>query len=105
MIKGVIWSCDVSGDGIEKLQYIRDQYIWSGINVTREVYSKSNSFIEFENGDYWRVASGTKSSRGIRSNYALIDVRIPEEFCRLVILRTLIWPGPRHYEFFYPKEW
>ena len=39
-MKGVIWTCDRFGDGIEKLQYIRDRYIWSGVNVVREVYSQ-----------------------------------------------------------------
>ena len=106
MIKGVVWSCDRAGDGIRQLKCVRDEYIWNGINPVREIYSRSNSFIEFENGDYWRVAPANESSRGIRANYALIDARVSEEVLRFVILRTLCCPfGPRHYEFFYPKEW
>lgn len=106
MIKGVVWSCDRAGDGVRQLKCVRDEYIWNGINPIREKYSRENSFIEFENGDYWRVAAATESSRGIRANYALIDVRTSKEFVWSVILRTLTCPfGPRHYEFFYPKEW
>lgn len=105
MIKGAIWSYDRAGDGIEKLQYIRDRYIFSGVNPVREVYSRSNSFIEFENGDCWRVASASESSRGIRCNFAWIDSRCSEEFVKCVIMRTLCCPfGPRHYEFFMPRS-
>ena len=53
MMKGVIWTCDRAGDGIERLKYIRDRYIWSGINPTREVYSRPCSWVEFENCDIW----------------------------------------------------
>lgn len=107
MIKGVIWSYDRAGDGIRQLEYIRDRYGWNGINPTRIKCSRNESLIEFENGDSWRVAPATENSRGIRSNYALIDARIPEEFCRVVILPTLSYrlSGFRYYEFFYPEEW
>lgn len=105
MIKGTIWSYDRAGDGIERLKYIRDRYIWSGINPVQEVYSRNNSWVAFENGDRWRVASASESSRGIRSNYAWIDSRCSEEFVKTVIMRTLCCSfGPRHYEFFYAKE-
>ena len=56
-MRGVIWSCDRMNDGIEKLQYVRDRYIWSGVNVVREVYNRSSSWVEFDNGDKWSVAS------------------------------------------------
>ena len=104
-MRGVIWSCDRMNDGIEKLQYIRDRYIWSGVNVVREVYNRSNSWIEFDNGDKWRVASASESNRGIKANIAWVDSRIDEEFFRVVILPTLcIWNGPRYYEFYNAKE-
>lgn len=103
-MKGVIWTCDRAGDGIERLKYIRDRYIWSGINPTREVYSRQCSWVEFENGDIWRIASASDSSRGIRSHYAWIDSRASEEFVQTVIIRTLTCPGPRHYEFFVPRS-
>ena len=100
-MRGVIWSCDQKNDGVEKLQYIRDRYIWSGVNVVREVYSRSHSWIEFDNGDKWSVASAAESSRGMRANIAWVDSRIDEEFFRVVVLPTLcIWNGPRYYEFY-----
>ena len=105
MIKGVIWSCDANGDGVERLKYIRDRYMWSGINPTKEVYSRQGSWITFENGDRWRVASASEHYRGIRANIAWVDARINEDFFRVVVLPTLIsLCGPRHYEFFYAKE-
>ena len=104
-MRGVIWTCDRFGDGIEKLQYIRDRYIWSGVNVVREVYSRSSAWVEFDNGDTWRVASASDCGRGIRSNYAWIDSRCSEEFVNCVIKRTLTCDdGPRHYEFFRPRS-
>lgn len=100
-MRGVIWSCDQKNDGVEKLQYIRDRYIWSGVNVVREVYSGSHSWIEFDNGDKWSVASAAESSRGMRANIAWVDSRIDEEFFCVVVLPTLcIWNGPRYYEFY-----
>ena len=101
-MRGVIWSCDRTGDGVEKLKYIQDRYLQSGINPIKEVYSHSGSWIEFENGDNWRVASVCESSRGNRSNVALIDSRVDENFFRSVILPTLTI-NPRHYEFFMPR--
>jgi hypothetical protein len=100
-MRGVIWSCDPKNDGIEKLQYIRDRYIWSGVNVVREVYSGSHSWVEFDNGDKWSVASAAESSCGTRANIAWVDSRTNEEFFRAVILPTLcMWNGPRYYEFY-----
>ena len=105
MIKGVVWSYDRAGDGIEKLKYIRDRYILSGINPTREVYSRQCSWVEFDNSDKWSVASASESSRGMKANIAWIDSRIDEEFFHVVILPTLcIWNGPRYYEFYNAKE-
>lgn len=103
-MKGVIWSCDRK-DGIAQLKYICNRYMWSGINPVREVYNSSSSWIEFENGDIWRVVGACESSRGIRANIALIDARCSEEFVHCVILRTLCcYNGPRYYEFFMPRS-
>lgn len=104
-MKGVIWSCDRMNDGIAKLQYIRDKYIQSGVNVVREVYSKSSSWVEFDNGDKWSVASASESSRGIKANIAWVDSRIDEEFFHAVVLPTLcVLNGPRYYKFYNAKE-
>lgn len=104
-MKGVIWSCDRMNDGIEKLQYIRDRYIWSGVNVIKEVYNRSSSWIEFDNGDKWSVASASESSRGMKANIAWVDARVDDEFFHRVILPTLTsCNGPHYYEFFYAKE-
>ena len=92
-------------DEIERLKYIRDRYIWSGINPTREVYSRQCSWVEFENGDMWRIASASDSNRGIRSHYAWIDSRASEEFVRCVIMRTLCCPSsPRRPLFLSPHR-
>lgn len=104
-MRGVIWSYDRTGDGIEKLKYIRDRYMWSGVAPTREVYSRSNSWIEFENGDKWSLASASENCRGLRANIAWVDSRINEEFFHVVILPTLCsFNGPRYYEFFMPRS-
>lgn len=105
MIKGVIWSCDRAGDGLERLKYIIDRYEWSGVPALGISFNRNGAWAEFANGDHWRVTGASESSRGIRCNYAWIDSRASEEFVHTVIMRTLICPfGPRHYEFFYAKE-
>lgn len=104
-MRGIIWSCDKAEDGIEQLKYVRDRYMWSGINSTREVYSRDNSWIEFENGDKWSVAGTSEYYRGVRANIAWVDSRISEDFFRTVILPTLVsFSGPRYYEFFMPRS-
>ena len=104
-MKGIIWSCDSKGDGIAQLKYIRNRYMWSGINPIREVYNSSGSWIQFENGDRWSVASTLERYRGVRANIAWVDSRISEDFFRTVILPTLIsFNGPRYYEFFMPRS-
>lgn len=104
-MKGIIWSYDRAGDGIEKLKYVRDRYMWSGVAPTREMYSRSNSWVEFENGDKWSVASTSEYHIGVRANIAWVDSRISEDFFRTVILPTLIsFNGPRYYEFFMPRS-
>ena len=105
-MKGAIWTCDRFGDGVEKLQYIRDRYIWSGVDVVREVHSRSSSWVEFDNGDIWRVISASDNSRGIRCDIAWIDSRISREVVQTIILPTLVsYNGPRYYEFYNAKEW
>ena len=104
-MRGVIWSCDRMNDGIEKLQYVRDRYIWSGVNPTREVYNKLSSWVEFDNGDKWHVASASENSRGMKANIAWVDSRVDDEFFLRIILPTLTsCNGPHYYEFFYAKE-
>ena len=106
MIRGHIWSCDRAGDGIERLKYIRDRYYFAGVNSVREVYGKNDSWIDFENGDRWRVVSAAESMRGARSHIAWIDSRVDENFLRCVIKPTLCcYPfGTAHYEFYNAKE-
>ena len=104
-MKGVIWSCDSKGDGLEQLKFIQDRYEMAGVPTLGAHYKTHGAWVEFANGDSWRVASACESSRGIRANIALIDARVSEEFVHTVILRTLICPfGPRYYEYYYAKE-
>jgi hypothetical protein len=104
-MRGVIWTCDRGNDGIEQLKYIRDRYLWAGVSVVREVYTRDKALVEFSNGDYWRVVGNCESNRAIRSNIALIDARISNEFVRTVILPTLVsFNGPQYYEFFMPRS-
>ena len=103
-MKGIIWSCDRTGDGVEKLEYIIDRYEWTGIPVTRYVIKRDGSWAEFANGDSWRVVGMSESARGIKSNIAWIDSRINKEFFQTRIRNTLIsYNGPCYYEFFMPR--
>ena len=106
MIRGHIWSCDRTSDGIERLKYIRDRYYFAGVNSVREVYGKNDSWIDFENGDRWRVVPAAESMRGARSHIAWVDSRVDEDFLYCVIKPTLCcYPfGTAYCEFFNAKE-
>lgn len=104
-MKGVIWSCDRGGDGIDKLKYIVDRYEWSGVPLLGACYTRNSAQAEFANGDFWRVCGMSESARGIKANIAWIDSRVDEDFLRDVIMYTLVsYNGPRYYEFYNAKE-
>ena len=47
------------------------------------------NFVEFENGDKWKVVKAIDSNRGVRSNIAYIDRSIDMETVKCIIYHTL----------------
>lgn len=83
-MKGMVWYYTYE-DGLEQLKQIQNNYDRMKIKTVRERLSRFGSFIEFENGDQWKMASGTESSRGNKINVSYIDRRIDGEMVQCVI--------------------
>lgn len=78
--------------GDNQLLKIEKQYNLFHIETKRKVMSLSGSWIEFENGDIWKVCTSL-ASRGYRYNIAYIERNIPEEVVNQVIKpRAMAYP-------------
>ena len=82
-MKAAIWANNRE-TGDKQLLKIEKQYNFSHIKTKRKVMASSGSWIEFENGDLWKVCTNI-SSRGYRCNIAYIDYNIPEDIINEVI--------------------
>ena len=69
-MKAAIWA-NSREIGDKQLLKIEKQYNFSHIKTKRKVISKSSSWIEFENGDFWRVCTNIRE-RGYKFNIAYI---------------------------------
>ena len=83
-MKGMVWYYTYE-DGLKQLQRIKTDYERMQIKAVRERLSRFGTFIDFENGDTWKMASGTESSRGNRINVSYIDRRIDKDIIQCVI--------------------
>lgn len=87
-MRGLIWYKN-KNVGLEKLEYLIDQYKMGGIKV-RERKNSFNPYVVFENGDYWTLVSATENSRGYRCNINYIERAIDFETYATLIARTTI---------------
>ena len=83
-MKGMVWYYTYE-DGLKQLQRIKMDYERMNIKAVKERFSRFGSLVEFENGDCWKMASGTESSRGNKINVSYIDRRIEEDMVQCVI--------------------
>lgn len=83
-MKGMVWYYTYE-DGLKQLQRIKTDYERMQIEVVRERFSRFGTFIDFENGDTWKMASGIESSRGNRINVSYIDRRIDKDMVQCLI--------------------
>lgn len=83
-MKGMVWYYTYE-DGVKQLKQIQNNYDRMKIKTIRERLSRFGSFIEFENGDIWKLASGTESSKGNKINVSYIDRRIERDAVRCII--------------------
>ena len=83
-MKGIIWALN-SRSGIKQLEKIEKNYNLYHIETKRKIINQHGSFIEFENGDSWKVALACISSKGHRANISYIQYGIDYEFIDAVI--------------------
>ena len=66
----------------------------------REVITKHNAWVEFENGDYWVACGQVESARGHKANISYVDRAINKEFFNTVIKYCTIGFPYRGFLFF-----
>lgn len=88
-MKGIIFCGSSCERGNEKLEEIINKYKLTGIEAVKNVYSKSGSWAEFENGDVWRVARASDNARGLRCNVAYVERCVNYNIYRTVIMHCL----------------
>ena len=83
-MKGIVWYNNRSR-GEEKISEIIYHYDFMGIGIIKQINSKNNSFVIFENGDIWRLVGTTDSARGQRCNVSFIEQSIEKDFIDIII--------------------
>ena len=87
-MKAAIWA-NSREIGDKQLLKIEKQYNFSHIKTKRKVISKSSSWIEFENGDFWRVCTNIRE-RGYKFNIAYIQRNFPKEAINNIIKPSMV---------------
>ena len=98
-IRGIVWAY-LMEDGNAQLQRIVNDYKRLNINPARQRISQQESWIIFDNGDYWKVRRATDSSRGHRANISYIDHRIEQEWINNIIKPQTILPPYQAYNYY-----
>lgn len=88
---GIIWYDNKTEYGrkkaFERFEQLIEDYSKRNIMITKTKKSYFFAFVQFENGDYWRVFSTNENNRGAACNVSLIESDIPKE-----IIDTIIKP-------------
>ena len=90
--------------GDNQLLKIEKQYNLFHIETKRKIMSSSGSWIEFENGDVWKVCTHTSSSRGYKYNIAYIERNIPEEVVNQIIKPQIMACPYQAFNYFWGDE-
>lgn len=72
-MKGIIYYNSNYENGIAQLKQIEENYKMANISATRSHYMRHGSWIQFENGDIWRVVRAGENARGYKWNIAYIE--------------------------------
>lgn len=89
-MRGIIWAY-LTDDANEKLLEIEEQYARIDVKPVRRVVSNTTgSWMQFDNGDIWKVVRASDSGRGNSANVSYIDRRISQE-----IINTIIKPATK----------
>lgn len=88
-VKGIIYYNSNWENGIAQLKQIEENYNRMKITTIHSHYMRHGSWVQFENGDVWRVL-GVGGARGYRWNIAYIERSINWNTYRCVIAPAAI---------------
>ena len=89
-MKGIIWYKDDYSKGIEQLKIIIDNYGRMKIPITKNHFSKYDTYAVFENGDIWKVVGARECGRANRCNVAYVERNIDYNIYRTIICPCMI---------------
>lgn len=98
-MRGIIWAYSRER-GIEQLKNIIADYARLYIHPTKQRISQYNSWVQFDNGDMWKICAAADSSRGHRANVSYIDRRIPQDIINNIIRPQTILPPYQAYRYY-----
>ena len=99
-IKGIIYYSSNWENGIAQLKQIEENYNRMKITTTRSHYMRHGSWIQFENGDVWKVLGAKDSARGYKWNIAYIERSV-----NLNTYRCIIAPAAIDFPFAATRLW
>ena len=89
-IKGIIYYNSNWENGVTQLKQIEENYNQMKIATTRSHYMRHGSWVQFENGDVWKVLGAGDRARGYRWNIAYIERNISLDTYRCIIAPAAI---------------
>ena len=84
-MKGIIYYNSNWENGIAQLRQVEENYNRMKISTIRSHYMRHGSWVQFENGDTWRVLGAKDSARGYRWNIAYVERSIDLDTYRCII--------------------
>ena len=99
-MKGIIYYNSSHENGIAQLKQIEENYKMANIPTACGHYMRHGSWIQFENGDIWRVLRAGDNARGYRWNIAYIERSID-----LNTYRCIISPSALSFPFSATRLW
>ena len=98
-MRGIVWG-STQDIATNKLIQVIKEYRMIGIIPDREVITKHNAWVKFENGDYWVACGSVESARGYKANISYVDRAINRNFFNTVIKNCTIGFPYRGFLFF-----
>lgn len=98
-MRGIVWG-STQDIATNKLIQVIKEYSMIGIIPDREVITKHNAWVKFENGDYWVACGSVESARGYKANISYVDRAINKDFFNIVIKHCTIGFPYRGFLFF-----
>lgn len=91
-MKGVVWGSTFAR-AKEEIENIEDNYKrYNTADLVQKRVNRNSIELIYDNGDMWRSATATESSRGIKCNISYIDHTIATDFIDTIRYCTTAGP-------------